>query len=247
MSDPIWHRWRPAAAAVLFGALGLTNVLLHAADQVKDPSENTATKPVPKDVERHKWFVQLARKGGIEILFLGDSITDGWRNGPAFEIWKERFGPKAANFGIGGDRTEHVLWRITNGELEGIHPKVVALMIGTNNLGGKGNSPEQIAQGIGAIVKEVRARLPETRILLLGIFPRAKSSGDPLRDSIKEVNRRITKLDDGDHVRYLDIGPKFLEQDGDLSEQIMPDYVHLTARGYCIWADAIQPLLQEML
>ena len=119
----------------------------------------------------HEKFLSQAKKGDIDLLFLGDSITQGWNNN---EVWRRHFGPrKAANFGIGGDRTEHVLWRIQNGELEGIAPKVTVLMIGTNNSGA--NTPEEIAQGITAIVDELRKRLPNTKILLLGVFPRGES------------------------------------------------------------------------
>src|SRR5205807_2434444 len=140
---------------------------------------------------------------------LGDSITDGWRGGGQ-EVWKKTFEPlKAANFGIGGDRTEHVLWRLQNGELEGINPKVAVLMIGTNNTGS--NSVEQIADGIKAIVAEIHHQKPHTKILLLGVFPRSPKAADPVRQKIKDVNNIIATLDDGGKtVRYLDIGAKFL-------------------------------------
>src|SRR5216684_6727264 len=138
-------------------------------------ADNTAIKPVPKDKKRHEGFVELARKGGIEVLFLGDSITDGWRGPAGQESWKKHFEPlHAANFGIGGDRTQHVLWRLQNGELEGIHPKLAVLMIGTNNSNGKDNTAEEIADGITAIVKEIQKRSPSTKVLLLGIFPRGQ-------------------------------------------------------------------------
>jgi lysophospholipase L1-like esterase len=214
--------------------------------QEKKP-ENSAAKPVPKDKKRHEGFVELAKKGGIDVLFLGDSITDGWRAPPGQEAWKKHFEPlHAANFGIGGDRTQHVLWRIENGELEGIHPKLAVLMIGTNNLGA--NKDEQIAEGITAIVHEIHKRQPETKVLLLGIFPRSQKASDPFRARIKDINKVIAKLDDGGKtVRYLDIGDKFVDKNGDLPKEIMPDYLHLSKAGYKIWADAIQPTVDEML
>ncbi len=217
-----------------------------AADLQSDSGANTAIKPVPREggwLKRHEGFVAQARQGGIDILFVGDSITDGWRNR---QLWKERYVPlKAADFGISGDRTEHVLWRLQNGELDGIKPKVIVLMIGTNNAG-KNSTPE-IVESITAIVKEFRARLPESKILLLGVFPRDAQPGTPNRVKIKEINSSIAKLDDGKHVKYLDIGDKFLEPDGTMSKEIMPDFLHPNDRGYQIWADAMQETLTSLL
>jgi lysophospholipase L1-like esterase len=182
----------------------------------------------------------------VDVLFLGDSITQAWEN-QGKEVWKKRYEPlHAANFGIGGDRTQHVLWRIKEGhELDGIQPKTVVLMIGTNNM--SSNSVDQIADGVTAIVKELRTQLPQAKVLVLGIFPRAARPSDKVRDKIKEVNEKISELDDGKDVRYLDIGAKFLESDGTLSKEIMHDYLHLTAKGYEIWGEAIQASLDKML
>ena len=190
--------------------------------------------------------MQIAKKGNVDVLFLGDSITDGWR-GSGKQVWEKNYAPlKAANFGIGGDRTQHVLWRLQHGELEGINPKVAVLMIGTNNLGG--NTDEQIAEGVKAIVEEIHKQKPETKVLLLGIFPRAASAKDSTRKKIKDINEMISKLDDGGkHVKYLDIGDKFLDAEGNLSKDIMPDYLHPNAKGYEIWAEAIDPTLKQML
>jgi lysophospholipase L1-like esterase len=215
--------------------------------QAADPnSENPAIEPVPRDagwLKRHESFVARAKKGNARILFMGDSITDGWRDQP---LWKTKYVPmKAVDFGIGGDCTQHVLWRLQNGECKGIKPKLVVLMIGTNNMGG--NSESQIVEGITAIVKEFRTRLPGSRILLLAIFPRGEKADDPLRKKVNDVNREIAKLDDGKWVKYLDINGKFLDADGTLPRDIMPDLVHPNAKGYQIWADAIEPTLQELL
>lgn len=212
----------------------------------KEKKENTAIKPVMKGEDRHKGFLAIAKKGDIHVVFFGDSITDGWRGNSGKKVWAERFEPlKAANFGIGGDRTQHVLWRMQNGELDGYKPKALVLMIGTNNLGS--NSVEEIAAGIKAIVAEAQKKQPQTKILLLGIFPRNPKATDTARDKIKKINKIIAKLDDGKQVKYLDIGDKFLEKDGELTKEIMPDYLHLSAKGYQIWADAIQKSLEELM
>lgn len=193
----------------------------------------------------HERFVATARAGKAGLVFLGDSITAGWGAQP--KIWEASFGAyQPVNFGIGGDRTQHVLWRITNGELDGIQPKAVVLMIGTNNTGS--HSAEDIAKGVTAIVQTIRAKQPQAKILLLAVFPRGeKSSPNAARDKIKQVNAIIAKLDDGNHVFFLDIGDKFLQPDGSLTKDIMPDFLHLSAAGYQIWADAIGPKLAELM
>lgn len=190
----------------------------------------------------HEQFLERAGKGNIDLLFLGDSITQGWHDNA---VWKRFYGPRnAANFGIGGDRTEHVLWRVQNGELEGIAPKVIVLMIGTNNASSA--SADEIALGVETIVKELRQRAPEARILLLGVFPRG-ARPNPTRDKLKKVNERIARLDDGKTLRFLDIGKVFVNDDGTITKDIMPDYLHLTLKGYRRWADAMEPTLWSML
>jgi len=216
---------------------------------------NTAIVPVPRDanwVKRHEGFVQEARKGGIDILFLGDSITDGWRN-KGSNVWNKYYAPRhAANFGIGGDRTQHVLWRMDHGELDGLKPKVVVLMIGTNNTGKETdhktprNTVPEVAEGVQAVVNDIRAKLPDSKILLLAIFPRG-TLDDPQRAQVALINTLIARLDDGKTVKFLDIGAKFLEFDGTLPKSIMPDLLHPNAQGYQIWADAMGPALDEML
>ena len=217
--------------------------------------QNTATHPVPRDsgwIKRHEGFVQEAQKDGIDIVFMGDSITDGWR-GHGLNVWNEFYAPRhAANFGIGGDRTQHVLWRIEHGELDGIHPKVVVLMIGTNNTGLEDNhkmprnTVPEVAEGVQAIVNDIRARLPDSKILLLAIFPRG-TLADPQRAQVALINTLIAKLDDGQMVKFLDIGSKFLEFDGTLPRSVMPDLLHPNAKGYQIWAEAMEPTLDKLL
>jgi lysophospholipase L1-like esterase len=190
----------------------------------------------------HEGFLKRAKQGNVDLLFLGDSITQGWANN---EVWKRFYEPrKPANFGIGGDQTQHVLWRIQNGELDGIDPKVVVLMIGTNNASSA--TADDIAQGVTAIVKELRERLPKAKILLLGVFPRGEKPNST-REKLQAVNATIAKLDDGSHVKFLDIGRSFLNEDGTISKEIMPDYLHLSSKGYRIWGDAMEPTLWSML
>lgn len=223
--------------------LGLS-VVLRAADPA--PVNPAAVPTLRNDwLVRHEGFNAIAKKGGVDLLFVGDSITDGWRNGGK-AVWLERYEPlKAANFGIGGDKTEHVLWRLQNGNLDGIQPKVTVLMIGTNNTGR--DTVPQIAEGVTAIVNEIRTRCPATKILLLAIFPRSEKADAPVRAKIAEINGLIAKLDDGKSVFFLDIGQKFLEADGTLPKSIMPDALHPNAAGYQIWADAMQDKLAELL
>jgi lysophospholipase L1-like esterase len=220
-------------------------------------AEHTAVKPAPRDanwMKRHEAFVAIAKKGSVDVLFLGDSITDAWggeghgAKAAGAQIFEKEFLPlKAANFGIGGDRTQHVLWRLQNGEFDGIKPKVVMLMIGTNNSNGKDNTAEEIADGIKAIVQEIRKRSPQTKVLLLGVFPRGEKP-NAQRDKLKQVNTIISKLDDGGKtVKYLDIGDKFLQADGTLPKEVMPDFLHLSPKGYQIWADAVKGPIKELL
>ncbi len=218
-----------------------------------------ASKPAKRTVEYpwmsisqwnnlHESFLKRGKEGPVDILFLGDSITQGWsREGKS--VWDRTYEPlKAANFGIGGDMTQQVLWRITEGkELEGIHPKVVVLMIGTNNFGLSGHKSEEVAQGVTTVVETLQKKLPKTKILLLGIFPRDAKPGTNFRKNIAAVNERIAKLDDGKSIRFLDLSSKFLSPEGTLTSEVMPDYLHLSTKGYQIWADSMRPLLTELL
>jgi lysophospholipase L1-like esterase len=216
---------------------------------------NTAIEPTPRNeawVARHDGFVAEAQKGGIDVLFMGDSITDGWRT-RGKEVWDREYAPlKAANFGIGGDRTQHVLWRLRNGEAEGYQPKAVVLMIGTNNTGferdstAPRNATPEIIEGVTTIVQDLRSDFPDAKILLLAVFPRAEKDS-ARRAQVAEVNESIAKLHDGTHIHYLDIGAKFLDAEGNIPLDIMPDLLHPNAKGYEIWADAIREPLKALL
>ncbi len=214
------------------------------APDVAAPKFDGATgKPQGGFMNAHTNFVKIAKEGKAELVFLGDSITAGWGGQKA--IWEKAFGPyKPANFGIGGDRTQHVLWRIENGELEGIKPKSVVIMIGTNNSGS--DSAEGIAKGVTKIVETVRAKQPQAKILLLAVFPRGEKNDNPQRVKNKQASAIFAKLDDGKSVHYLDIGEKFLQPDGTLTKEVMPDLLHLSAKGYQIWADSISTKLAEL-
>ena len=184
---------------------------------------------------RHEGFVALAKQGNIDLLLHGDSITDWWQldaNQPMFDKY---FGNiRTANFAVAGDTTQGVLWGLRNGEGQGFQPKAVMLMIGTNNTGQYTGS--EIAEGVGAVVMELRRNFPSAKILLLAIFPRALP-GDPVRDKIAEVNRIISRLDDQKNVFYMDIGRKFLDDKGAfLLDSFRPDNLHPQAKGYEIWA-----------
>jgi lysophospholipase L1-like esterase len=209
--------------------------------------DNPATKPLNRDIARHKQFLKIVEKGEGDVIFIGDSITHGWEGKAAKTIWDDNFGPfKPVNLGIGGDQTGHVLWRITEGkEIDPLKPKLAVIMIGTNNTGA--HTPEQIAGGIKAIIEELHKQKPQMKILLLGVFPRAggveKGADAPkekLNPKIKQINDIIAKYDDGKTVFYKDIGPKFLNAEGGLERKIMPDLLHLSEEGYRIWAAAIK-------
>ncbi|HEX6994705.1 MAG TPA: GDSL-type esterase/lipase family protein [Gammaproteobacteria bacterium] len=219
--------------------------------EVRMPPPNTAVIPnlAPFFQARHQANLEVARQGDIELLFMGDSITDFWRNedGPfaGKPVFDEYFGRwKVANFGIAGDTTQGVLYRLQNGEGEGFSPRAVMLMIGTNNTGR--NTAAEIAEGIGAVVLQLQKSFPEARILLLGVFPRG-SADDPVRETIAEINERIAKLHDGDRVRYLDIGAGFLDDHGNIPADVMSDGLHPTTKGYEIWANAVIGPLSELM
>jgi beta-glucosidase len=228
----------------------LALLLALAAARADEPKTHTAVTPVPREGEwwneRHQAMNARAEMGDVDLVFIGDSITQGWEgNGKA--AWEKHFAPlKAMNLGISGDRTQHVLWRLDNGNLEGITPKVVVIMIGTNNSNGMDNTAEEIADGIQAIVARLRKKLPEMKILVLAVFPRGEKP-NPQRDKIKEVNETVAKSADGKTVYFLDIGGEFLADDGSLPMEIMPDFLHLSEKGYTIWAEAIEPKVKELM
>ena len=210
---------------------------------------NPAIFPAP----RNPWMVKFAnnceraRKGDIDLLFQGDSITEGWMvEGKGKDIWNARYGKRrAASFGIAGDATEHVLWRIQKGEMAGISPKLIVLMIGTNNV--LRDSVPQIAGGITEVVHAIRTACPESHLLLLAVFPRSEKPDSPARLKLAAVNELIAPLDADPAITFMDIGSVFLSADGTLSKDIMPDFLHPNRRGHELWADAIEPVIREYI
>lgn len=233
-----------------------------AATSFAETAKNLAIDPKPRDagwMKRHESFNAISKKGEAQLVFLGDSITQGWeKNGK--DVWAKTWEPlKAANFGIGGDRTEHVIWRLQNGNFDGIKPKLVVLMIGTNNTGHQGrpaaehggvayaSSAEQTAEGVKMILDILNKKLPETKVLLLGIFPRGATKEDAMRKQNIATNNLISGFADNQRVFYMDIGNTFLKPDGTLPKEIMPDLLHLSAQGYQMWADAIEGKVKELM
>ena len=197
--------------------------------------------------EKHDALVKRAKAGQIDLLFLGDSITEGWGDkGP--EVWQRHYGRRnAACFGIGGDTAENLLWRMANGELEGIAPRVVVLLIGTNNLGLKKDPPDAVVRKVTAVVDALRRKLPAAKVLLLGLFPRGALPGAEMRAPIVAVNAQLARLDDGKAVRFLDLGSKLMNPNRSISKEVMPDFLHPSEKGYTIWAAGMEPLLAQMM
>jgi lysophospholipase L1-like esterase len=197
--------------------------------------------------DRHEAKLKLVQQGGWNLVFIGDSITQGWEShGKA--MWEKYYAPrKALNLGYSGDRTEQVLWRFENGELDGLKPKAAVVMIGTNNTGHRNDPPEDIAAGVEAILAALRSKLPDTKVLLLAIFPRAATADAPMRANNDKANELIAKLADGERVVFLSVNDKFLQPDGVLAKTIMPDLLHPQATGYRIWAEAMEPALARLM
>ncbi len=228
------------ACGFVCGALASTAV-------AKDPLPSTLV-PVPREggqMARHEKFNERIKQGNVDLIFIGDSITQGWE-GAGKDAWEKHYGKRnAVNLGIGGDRTQHVLWRLDHGNIDGISPKLAVLMIGTNNSNAKDNTAEEIGAGIEAIVKKLREKLPQTKVLILAVFPRGPKP-NPQREKNAKASEIASKLADNQNVFYLDIGDKFLTADGELTKEIMPDYLHLSPQGYEIWAEAIEPKVAEL-
>lgn len=236
----------PAAAA---SPVAATNV-------PAGPHTNMAIIPVSRTGSATNRQAQVLQRvkdnpGPCDIIFIGDSITQGWE-GAGKNVWTNYYGQrKCLNVGVGGDKTEHVLWRFEQGQLDGVKPKVAVLMIGTNNSNKNRDGTEQYSEaeilaGVQLVVKQIRERLPETKLILLGIFPRAQSFSTQ-RGKILQINQALAKLDDGKSIYYIDFGSQLIESDGSISKTLMPDYLHLSEQGYEIWAKAIEPKLTELL
>jgi lysophospholipase L1-like esterase len=223
---------------------------------------------VPKDAKldwwmpRHQEILARNKQGNVDLIFIGDSITHRWGKYKdsisGEEVWNKYYAKrKAVNMGFGGDRTQHVLWRMQNGEIDGINPKLAVLLIGTNNCNSESSTPERIADGIKAIICELRTRLPETKVLVLGIFPKGSNeqrkdkTGDatynPRWEKTDKVNAIISKIADGKMIYYLNINKAFLNKKGLWTREISPDLSHLSEKGYQIWAEAMEPTIVKLM
>jgi beta-glucosidase len=213
---------------------------------------HSATEPIARFdggwQDRHQSFNRRVAEVGekAQVIFIGDSITQGWE-GAGKEVWARYYAPRnAVNLGIGGDRTQHVLWRLDNGNLQGLKPKAAVVMIGTNNSNGEDNTPGQIADGVAAIVKKLRDKLPDTKVLLVAIFPRSENFSAQ-RGKLLQVNQVIRKLADGKDVFWMDFGHRLVTSEGLIPRTLMPDFLHLSPAGYKLWAEAIENRLSSIL
>jgi lysophospholipase L1-like esterase len=227
----------------------LTISILSGQVLVAGQKQNSAVTPE----SRHNWWTlrneavnERVKQGNVDLLMIGDSITHSWENAGK-KVWDKYYGHRnAVNMGFSGDRTQHVLWRLEHGHLEGISPKLAVLMIGTNNSNGDDNTAEEIADGIIAICKVIREKCPKTKILILAIFPRGPEPSQQ-REKNAKASLLASKIADGKMIYYMDINDKFLTKDGFLTMKIMPDYLHPNEEGYKIWAEAIEPKVAELM
>jgi lysophospholipase L1-like esterase len=203
----------------------------------------------------HAQLLEKAKRGPIDIYFEGDSITRRWGATDYPELlanWKENFfGWNAADFGWGADTTQNILWRLQNGELDGVNPKVIVLLAGTNNVGrtmpadGDEDKVADITRGIQAILGVMRAKAPNATVVLTGIFPR--NDNIAVMSTINKINTNLAKLADGKRIRYLNINDKLADKNGKLFEGMMGDQLHPTVKGYQVWANALKPIFTELL
>jgi lysophospholipase L1-like esterase len=268
--DKLRHYVIARSLAVLLGfALGVApgpaELLAQAGDadsreldtqSVARAATRSAPQTNPMFAAAHEALLKKAKQGVIDVYFLGDSITRRWQ-GTDYPAHKQNwdrnfFGRNAANFGWGGDTTQNVLWRLENGELDGIDPKVIVLMIGTNNVGGTPQRDdtalvEEVSQGIHAILSLCRQKAPAAHIVLVGITPRNTNGSPAVMPTIDRINARIAKFADGRSIRYLNINDKLADPSGKLFDGVTNDGLHLSNQGYQIWADALQPIFTEWL
>jgi lysophospholipase L1-like esterase len=212
-------------------------------------SSNTAIIPVcpdnkPNWIKRHEWINGEAKKGGVELIYVGDSIVQ-YFDSHGKDTWERYYAPRhALNLGISGDRTQHVLWRLDHGNIDGISPKLAIVMIGQNN--GGHNTGWEIAEGVTAVVQRIRTKLPDTKILLLGIFQR-RAKPVPERADLAQANGIISMLADNKTIFYMDINPVFLQQDGTIPAILMPDFEHPSPLGHRLWAEAIEAKTAQLM
>lgn len=197
-------------------------------------------------IPRHQAVLDRNKQGEVDMIFVGDSITQGWERAGR-STWQQYYAKRnVVNLGFSGDRTQHVLWRLQNGEIAGISPKLAIILIGTNNSNGSDNTSREIGEGIIAICQKLRADLPDTKMLILAIFPRGETPS-PQRQKNAEASSLAATVADNEWIYYLDIGDEFLGKNGRLPKELMPYYLHLNARAYQIWAEAIEPTVVKLM
>src|SRR5437867_3752487 len=246
-------------SALLLFFLAGAGVAPHSSSPQTSATSAAANQPVsrtdPNSLTAHAQLLNKARRGGVDIYFEGDSITRRWGATDYPELlanWKENFfGWNAANFGWGADTIQNILWRLHNGELDDVHPKVIVLLAGTNNVGntmpsgGDEAKVADITRGLKAILDTMRAKAPEATIILMGIFPRNDNMA--VVSTINKINTNISRFADGKMIRYLNINDKLADKDGRLFDGMMNDRLHPTIKGYQIWADTLKPIFTELL
>lgn len=237
-------------------AIPLSTVLAQAVDQAapvaKKAKPNRAVTPAPKAkdakwLEKYEAINARVKKGNYDLIFVGDSHVSGWLwSGPKY--WKQYYEPrKAVNLGIGGDEAQHVLWRLDHGNIDGLSPKLAILEIGANNAHQK-QTPEQICEGIKAIVDKLREKLPQTKILVIGLLPRGVKPDEPFRAIHTDTNKLVAKLADDKTVFFLDVGPKLLDSEGNIpKERLAKDMLHFSAEAYKIWAEEMEPTVAKLM
>jgi len=218
------------------------------------PPAACAVTPMPR-VKEYEWMSiakwheihaaqrALAQQGGIDLMFVGDSITQGWPK----ELFQQAFGRfHAANFGVGGDHTGNVLYRLDDPVMASLRPRAIVLLVGVNNFFHCGDNTEQTFAGIRQVVTTLRHAYPDARILLNAVLPYGEPKEEYKRVQVRELNRMVATLADGEHVVYRDYGPRLLQADGTISRDIMADSLHPTPKGYRIWADAMLPDIEQL-
>ena len=263
-TDLMWDLLHPSPAGAEAWAQAIEPTLAQMmGDQplAVDVPVNSALIPVPKlENDSYDWYARHADVLHVkdrldpEVVLIGDSITHFWggdpkasqANGP--RSWQSTFGQyRTLNLGFGWDRIQNVLWRLDHGELDGVHPRVIVLHIGTNNTSdtanARQNTPAEIVEGIRAIIRRLRAKTPEARIIFMAVFPREQRPDHPRRRLISEINSLLAELGDLPGITLLNIGPKLLQPDGTISPEIMADFCHPTEKGYQIWGEALASLL----
>ncbi len=195
---------------------------------------------------RHEAVNQRLKQGNVDLLFVGNSIVNGWDN-TGRKYWDKYYASRnAVNMGFGWDWTQHTLWRLDHSDFSNISPKLAVVLIGTNNSNGNDNIAEEIADGIIAVCGRLHTQFPDMKILLLGIFPR-----EPLpcaqREKITRANQLASRIADGESIYYLDLSHLVLSEDGKLRQDLMPDFLHPNEEGYRVWAEAMEPKIAELL